>query len=151
MISLKIGDTAPDFVLKNSEGEEISLSQYKGRRLVLYFYPKDATPGCTIEAQKFRNDYQKYIDIKTDIIGISIDDTKSHQKFKSKQKLPFNILSDKDKKVVKLYGVWKKKITGEGIQRATFLIDENQKILHIWNKVNVITHSKDILNILTNI
>ncbi len=145
MNKLKIGDQAPDFTLPNSKGENISLSSFKGKNIVLYFYPKDGTPGCTIEAQKFRNDYKEYVDNNTEIIGISVDDEKSHEGFCSKYELPFILLSDKDKEVVKQYGVWNKKLFSLGTSRVTFLIDENQIISNIWWKVNVINHSKEVL------
>ncbi len=150
MDKLKIGDKAPQFTLKNSKGDDISLSSYKGQNVVLYFYPKDGTPGCTIEAQKFRNDYKEYLDHNTEIIGISIDVEKSHENFCSKYELPFTLLSDKNKEVVKLYGAWGKKLFSKGTSRVTFLIDKNQVISNIWWKVNVLNHSKKVLDFIKN-
>jgi peroxiredoxin Q/BCP len=150
MDKLKVGDKAPQFTLKNSKGEDISLSSYKGQKVVLYFYPKDGTPGCTIEAQKFRNDYKEYLDNNTEIVGISIDDEKSHESFCTKYELPFTLLSDKNKEVVMLYGVWAKKLFSQGTSRVTFLIDENQVISNIWWKVNVTNHSKEVLDFIKN-
>jgi len=146
MNKLKIGDYSPEFSLPNSKGEIISLSSFKGKNVVLYFYPKDGTPGCTIEAQKFRDNYQEYINNNSEIVGISVDDEKSHEGFCSKYELPFTLLSDNNKEVVKLYGVWEKKLLGEGTQRVTFLIDSNGVIKNIWWKVNVVTHSKEVLH-----
>ncbi len=148
MNKLIIGNVAPEFSLPNSQGENISLSSFKGKNVVLYFYPKDGTPGCTIEAQKFSESYQNYLDNNTEIVGISVDDENSHKEFCSKYSLPFTLLSDNQKKVVKLYGVWGKTLFGEGTQRVTFLIDQNGIIKNIWWKVNVVNHSKEILNFL---
>ncbi|MHB8362372.1 MAG: thioredoxin-dependent thiol peroxidase [Patescibacteria group bacterium] len=150
MNKLKIGDKAPQFTLKDSKDESVSLSSYKGQNVVLYFYPKDGTPGCTIEAQKFRNDYKEYLDNNTEIVGISVDSEKSHESFCTKYELPFTLLSDENKEVVKLYGVWKKKLFSEETSRVTFLIDDNQVILNIWWKVNVTNHSKEVLDFIKN-
>ncbi len=150
MNKLKIGDKAPQFTLKNSKGEDVSLSSYKGQNVVLYFYPKDGTPGCTIEAQKFRNDYKEYLDHNTEIVGISVDGEESHKSFSTKYELPFTLLSDNNKEVVKLYGVWGKNLLSKGTSRVTFLIDDNQLISNIWWKVNVMNHSKEVLDFIKN-
>ncbi|MHB8443330.1 MAG: thioredoxin-dependent thiol peroxidase [Patescibacteria group bacterium] len=150
MDRLEIGDKAPQFTLKDSKDESVSLSSYRGQNVVLYFYPKDGTPGCTIEAQKFRNDYKEYLDHNTEIIGISVDSEKAHENFCTKYELSFTLLSDKNKEVVKLYGVLGKSLFGEGTKRVTFLIDENQSISNIWWKVNVLKHSKEVLDFIKN-
>lgn len=145
---LNQGDKAPDFNLESTTGENVKLSDFKGQKVVLYFYPKDDTPGCTKEACDFRD---KYADIKKHavVLGISADDLKSHNKFKEKYSLPFPLLADTEKEVVNAYGVWmQKSMFGKkymGIQRATFIIDENGIIQKVWPKVSVITHIKDVL------
>ncbi len=149
---LKVGDIAPDFVLNSQNGEKISLKAYRGKKIVLYFYPKDMTPGCTKEACSFRDNYEKILGKNTVIIGISADSVESHKKFKEKYKLPFDLLSDDKKEVAKLYGVWKQKnFLGKkfmGIERSTFVIDEKGKILAIFRKVKVNGHTEEVLNYL---
>jgi peroxiredoxin Q/BCP len=146
---LKINDIAPDFKLPDQDGKEHKLSSYKGKKVVLYFYPKDMTPGCTTEACNFRNDYSEYQKKGIVIFGISCDDEKSHKKFIEKEKLPFTLLSDKDKTVVQKYDSYgEKSFMGRkymGIFRKTFLIDEKGKIKKIFEKVDVNSHSKEIL------
>ncbi|MGV8086701.1 MAG: thioredoxin-dependent thiol peroxidase [Candidatus Woesearchaeota archaeon] len=146
------GSTAPNFTLKDQNGKLHKLSDYKGKKVILYFYPKDSTPGCTIEACNFRDDNSQYEKKGAVILGISIDDIKSHKKFSENKKLPFTLLSDVDKKVVEKYGVWKEKsFMGKkylGTSRETFIIDEKGKIIKHFDKVNVITHSKEILELL---
>jgi peroxiredoxin Q/BCP len=147
---LKVGDKAPDFTLASSDGSKISLSDFKGKKVILYFYPKDDTPGCTKEACSFRDDMDAFERRKAIVLGVSADDLKSHQKFAQKYSLPFPLLSDVEKKVVRAYGVWKQKsLYGKefmGIERTTFIIDGRGRIAHVFPKVKVDGHSKDILD-----
>jgi peroxiredoxin Q/BCP len=149
MDTLQVKDKAPDFKLKDENGNSYTLKQFRGKRVVLYFYPKDDTPGCTKEACAFRDDYHVYTDHDIVIIGVSADDAKSHQKFKDKYDLPFILLSDPDKKVMEDYGAWgEKKLYGKtvvGVIRKTYLIDEKGKIVKIYPRVRVNGHSEAIL------
>lgn len=143
---LKEGETAPDFELVDSNGKKIMLSSFRGKKVVLYFYPKDDTPGCTKEACNFRDDFSKYKNKNIEIIGISFDNQNSHSRFAQKYKLPFTLLSDTRKDVSKKYEAIKNKgILGIGIKRTTYLIDEKGKILKVFAKVDPETHSKEIL------
>lgn len=146
---LKAGDKAPDFKLKADNGETVSLKDYKGKKIVLYFYPKDMTSGCTAEACDFRDSIKKFEKKNTVVIGVSADDTKSHTKFKEKYDLPFTLLSDESKKMLEDYGVWQQKsMYGRkymGIVRTTFVIDEKGKIQKIYEKVSVPGHIEDVL------
>lgn len=141
--------TAPNFELLNNKGAHTSLSDYKGRPVVLYFYPKDNTPGCTKEACNFRDDYKEYRKQDIEIIGISPDSVKSHVKFTSKHLLPFVLLADEDHKVCEMYGVWgKKKMFGKeyfGVMRTTFLIDKNGNIVKVFKGVKPANHSKEVI------
>jgi peroxiredoxin Q/BCP len=145
-----IGDIAPNFTLTSSDGKEVSLKDFRGKKVILYFYPKDMTPGCTVEACSFRDNYTEIQKRGAEIIGISADSTASHQKFIGKYELPFILLSDSDKNVAKLYDVWKKKsLYGKlffGIVRSTFIIDENGKIKAVFRQVKVKGHSEEVLN-----
>jgi len=149
MIMLKEGDKAPAFKAKDQNGDTVKLSDLKGKRVVLYFYPKDDTPGCTKEACSFRDadDVFKAKDIM--VLGVSIDDERSHQKFISKFQLPFDLLADTDKAIVEAYGVWgEKSMYGRkymGTLRKTFLIDEKGKIVKIFDKVKVAEHADEVL------
>ena len=149
---VKEGIKAPDFKLKDAEGKEHSLSDYKGKNVIVYFYPRDDTPGCTIEACNFRDDFSKYKQKGAVILGISPDDSESHQKFTDKFKLPFTLLSDPDRKVIKEYGAWGDKVSfGQkkmGLIRSTVLIDKAGKIKKRFGKVNVKDHSQEILELL---
>lgn len=149
---LKEGSKAPDFKLLDQDGKAHKLSDYKGKKVVLYFYPKDSTPGCTIEACNFRNDEALYKKKGAVILGISVDDEKSHKKFVEKYHLPFTLLADIDKKVVNSYGVWgEKSFMGRkylGTSRETFIIDEKGKIVKHFDDVKVKDHSKEILAVL---
>ncbi|MBK9099592.1 MAG: thioredoxin-dependent thiol peroxidase [bacterium] len=151
-MALKVGDKAPAFKLKNQDGELISLSDLKGKPVVLYFYPKDDTPGCTKEACNFRDEFPKFGKLKAEIIGISTDSVDSHKKFADKYKLPFNLLADEKKEIVEKYGVWKEKnMYGKkymGIERTTFIIDANGKISKIFPKVKVDDHNKEVMDAL---
>jgi peroxiredoxin Q/BCP len=145
----KEGNAAPDFELASETGEKVKLSDLRGRPVVLYFYPKDDTPGCTKEACGFRDDYAQYARAGVVILGVSPDSPKSHTAFKEKFHLPFPLLADEDKKVLKKYGVWgKKKFMGReymGVLRTTFLIGPDGKLLRIFEKVKPEGHSQEIL------
>lgn len=146
---LKVGDKAPEFSLIGDNGEKISLKDYKGKKVVLYFYPKDMTSGCTQEACDFRDSIKKFEKKNTVVIGVSPDDTKSHNKFKDKYELPFTLLSDETKEMLNDYGVWQEKsMYGRkymGVVRTTFIIDEKGKIEKIYDKVKVPGHIEEIL------
>lgn len=146
---LKVGDKAPEFSLIGDSGEKISLKDYKGKKVVLYFYPKDMTSGCTQEACDFRDSIKKFEKKNTVVIGVSPDDTKSHNKFKDKYGLPFTLLSDETKEMLNDYGVWQEKsMYGRkymGVVRTTFIIDEKGKIEKIYDKVKVPGHIEEIL------
>lgn len=149
MKDLQINDPAPDFRLKDAKGKEYVLNQFRGKALVLYFYPKDNTPGCTKEACSFRDDYDVYREHGIAIVGISPDSPQSHQRFAEKHKLPFILLSDPEKEVLKAYDAWgEKSMYGKkyiGVIRKTFLIDKDGKIIKIYPKVQLNGHSKEIL------
>ena len=144
-----------NFKLPSTSNENYSLKDSVGKYVVLYFYPKDDTPGCTIETNDFNKLYSKFKKMNCEIYGISKDSIKSHNKFKQKHKIKFDLLSDEDIKVIKKYKVWgKKKFMGRefmGINRTTFLIDKKSKILKVWNNVKVKDHAKEVLDTLTNI
>jgi thioredoxin-dependent peroxiredoxin len=147
---IKQGSKAPNFRLKNEKGVEISLNDFKGKKVVIYFYPKDNTPGCTAEACDFRDNIKSFEKKNSVIIGISKDNVQSHLKFKEKFNLPFNLLSDESLGTIKKYGVWKEKsLYGKkfmGIERTTFIIDEHGVIKEIFNKVNVKGHTEEVFN-----
>jgi thioredoxin-dependent peroxiredoxin len=146
---LNEGDDAPDFTTKNQNGEAVKLTDLHGQRVVLYFYPKDDTPGCTKEACSLRDSFDVFKEKNIKILGVSTDDEKSHQKFISKYNLPFDLLADTEKTLVNDYGVWgEKNMYGKkyfGINRTTFLIDENGKIVKIFKKVKVDEHAREVL------
>ncbi|MCX8001422.1 MAG: thioredoxin-dependent thiol peroxidase [Anoxybacillus mongoliensis] len=143
---------APNFTLPASNGENVTLSQFRGKYVVLYFYPKDMTPGCTTEACHFRDHYESLMDLGAIVIGISPDSIERHKKFIEKHHLPFLLLADEKQDVAKAYGVWKlKKNFGKeymGIERSTFLIDPNGQIVQEWRKVKVNGHVEEVLNVL---
>lgn len=145
---LKKGDTAPEFSLPDQEGKVRSLSDYKGKKVLIYFYPKDDTPGCTTEACNFRDDYRTFGKIGLAILGISKDSVKSHKKFAEKYSLPFPILSDEEGKIVDSYDAWgKKKFMGReymGILRKSFLIDEKGKIEKVYESVKAAEHAAEV-------
>jgi peroxiredoxin Q/BCP len=151
MAELKTGDTAPDFHALDQHGNEITLSGLLGNKVILYFYPKDNTPGCTAEACNLRDNYQILIEKGYKIIGVSADDEKSHKNFSEKYVLPFALIPDKPKKIIMDYGVWgKKRLYGkeyEGINRMTFIIDETGKIAHVFTKVDTKNHTAQILSV----
>ncbi|MBA4495411.1 thioredoxin-dependent thiol peroxidase [Paenactinomyces guangxiensis] len=146
---LQEGDMASDFTLEASNGEQVSLSDFRGKNVVLYFYPKDNTPGCTTEACDFRDHADSFADLDTVILGVSRDSVASHQKFIDKYDLPFLLLSDPDADVCKMYGVFKeKKMFGKvsmGIERSTFIIDREGKIAKVYRKVKVKDHVESAL------
>lgn len=148
------GKKAPAFKLKDQDGNIVSLKDFSGKHVVLYFYPKDDTSGCTKEACSFRDNLPDFSKIKAVILGVSADSIESHKKFQEKYNLPFTLLSDEDKKVVNDYGVWvEKSMYGRkymGIERTTFIIDENGKIKKIFNKVKVDGHTEEVLSALKN-
>ncbi|MGH2575641.1 MAG: thioredoxin-dependent thiol peroxidase [Ignavibacteria bacterium] len=146
---LKLGDKAPEFKLQSDSGENFSLKDFKGKKIILYFYPKDMTSGCTAESCDFRDNIKKFEKNNTVILGVSADSVDSHKKFKEKYKLPFSLLSDESKKMLKDYGVWQEKsLYGKkymGIVRTTYVIDEKGIIEKIFEKVNVNGHVDEIL------
>lgn len=143
-------ELAPNFTLKGSDKRDHTLEEYRGKILVLYFYPRDNTPGCTVEAKGFAQDYNKYLDEDIVILGISRDSLKSHDKFIEKFNLPFILLSDEEEEVVNLYGVLKDKTMFgkkvKGIERTTLIIDKDGKIVKIYRKPNTEGHSEEVLN-----
>lgn len=152
MTELTAGQAAPDFTATDQDGNPISLNQFKGKKVVLYFYPKDNTPGCTAEACDFRDNYQGLIAKGIVVLGVSVDSEQSHQKFASKYELPFTLIADPDKKIVEAYGVWgEKNMYGKkymGTNRKTFLIDENGVITHIIAKVDTKNPTAQVLELL---
>jgi len=149
MESLLIGDKAPDFCLKDQDDEEICLKDFKGKNVILYFYPKDNTPGCSLEAMtftRFKDEFEKH---NTTIIGVSKDSCESHRKFIKNKNLNITLISDSDTKIQKKYGVWRlKKFMGKefmGTVRSTFLIDSEGKIRKMWDKVKVKGHVEEVL------
>ena len=151
---IQIGDKAPDFALPITDGTVMSLKDLKGKKIVLYFYPKDNTSGCTAEACAFRDNLVTLKKKGTVVIGVSADSMASHKNFAAKYDLQFPLMSDEDKKVIKAYGVWKEKsMYGRkyfGIERTTFIIDERGIIRHIFTKVKVDGHIKEVLAVLEN-
>ncbi len=149
-MKLKIGDQVPDFEAKDQNGNLIKLSDYKGKKIVLFFYPKDDTPGCTAEACNLRDNYSALQSKGYEVIGVSSDDEKSHQKFISKFELPFTLISDPDKKVHDIFGTWGEKSTfGRkymGTIRTTFIIDGEGKIEDVIEKVDTKEHTSQILS-----
>lgn len=149
MIQLSIGDKAPDFSGKDQNGKTVSLKDFLGKKVVLYFYPKDFTPGCTTEACNLRDNYADLKDAGMEVIGVSPDDVESHKKFEEKHELPFTLIADPDKKIIEKYGVWgEKNMYGKksmGLLRTTFLIDEKGVIYKIFKKPKTAIHSEEIL------
>ena len=148
-VELKIGQKAPGFSLPNQDGKIVSLSDYKGKKVVLYFYPKDDTPGCTKESCAFRDGIDEIQGSGADVLGVSGDSVESHKRFVKKYNLNFPLVSDESKKMIRAYGVWKEKsLYGRkymGIERTTFIIDENGKIDDIFHKVKVDGHLEEVL------
>jgi len=148
------GDPVPKFELKDADGNKIKSTDFKGKKHVIYFYPKDFTPGCTIEADEFSKDYKKFKKYGIEIVGVSPDDVDSHKKFCEKMKIPYTLLADSDRELSKKFGVWaKKKFMGReymGVIRSTFLVNDKGKIFKIFPKVKAAGHSKQVLEIFTN-
>jgi len=149
MTTLEKGQKAPQINGKDQNGNEINLAQFKGKKVVLYFYPKDDTPGCTAEACNLRDNYEELQKNGYEIIGVSTDSEKSHQKFIAKYDLPFSLIADTDKKVAEAFGVYGlKKFMGKeymGVNRTTFIIDENGIIENVFSKVDTKNHTAQIL------
>lgn len=150
MTELTEGEKAPDFTAKDQKGNDISLSDFSGKEVILYFYPKDDTPGCTAEACSFRDNYQSLLSQGFEVLGVSTDDEKSHQKFITKYSLPFPLISDTDKKIVESYGVWiEKNMYGKkymGIARKTFIISKEGIIRKIISKVDTKNSSQQVID-----
>ncbi len=148
-MSVDVGDRAPDFTLPRDGGGEISLAELKGRPTVIYFYPKDDTPGCTKEACGFRDAWQDVTDAGINVVGVSRDSVKKHDKFKAKHELPFPLIADEDGTLCQAFGVWKEKnMYGKktmGIERSTFLLDAEGVVRQAWRKVKVDGHVDKVL------
>ena len=151
MKHLKIGDSAPNFTSKDQNGQVINLSDYSGKKVVIYFYPKDNTPGCTAQACNIRDNYSTIQEEGIVILGVSADDETKHQKFISKFDLPFSLLADTEKELLNIFGVWgEKKFMGkiyDGIHRTTFVLNENHTIVGIIEKPKTKDHTREILEI----
>ncbi|MBP6822799.1 MAG: thioredoxin-dependent thiol peroxidase [Acidobacteria bacterium] len=147
---LKVGAKAPAFSLTNTDGKTVKLSDFKGKKVALYFYPKDMTPGCTTEACGFRDDYSELKKRGVEVLGVSGDEQKSHQKFTEKYSLPFTLLSDPTHEMMEKYGAWgEKTLYGRkymGVLRITYIIDEAGRIARVFEKVKTATHSKDVIS-----
>ena len=154
-IELKEGDTAPDFCLPDKDEKKICLKDFKGKNVILYFYPKDNTPGCTTEAIGFTSILKDFQELDAVVIGVSPDSPSSHAKFIENKNLKVTLLSDEDKEVLKAYGAWGlKKFRGKtymGVIRSTFLIDTSGKIAHIWPKVSVKGHPEEVKSTLSGL
>jgi peroxiredoxin Q/BCP len=154
MNQLNIGSTLPAFVGVDQNGEEINSNDFIGKRLVVYFYPKDNTPGCTAQACSLRDDYSALLENNIAVIGVSADSVSSHKKFMDKFQLPFPLIADTEKTLLNLFGVWgPKKFMGktyDGIHRTTFLFDETGNLMSIIEKPNTKNHAQEILAIYTN-
>lgn len=148
-MKLKVGDKAPDFKANDQNGNLVSLKDYKGQKVMLYFYPKDDTPTCTVQACNLRDNFSILKAKGIAVLGISVDDVKKHKKFETKYSLPFTLIADEDKKIVEDYGVWgEKQFMGKtiiGTHRTSFLIDEKGNIVHIIDKVKSKIHNEQIL------
>ncbi len=149
---IREGDPAPDFTLMSDSGEPVTLSDFRGRPVVLYFYPKDDTPGCTTEACEFRDAYDVYRDRGAEVLGVSPDDVASHEKFKSKHGLPFTLLADPTHEVAEEYGVWgERSYAGRkymGINRSTFVIDKDGKVARAMLGIKPAGHAQEVLDVL---
>ena len=149
MNTLKVGDTVPNFSSVNEHGEPVSLSDYKGKKLVIFFYPKASTPGCTVEACNLRDNYKVLQEKGYELLGVSADSAKRQLNFKTKYEFPFPLLADEDKTVINAFGVWgQKKFMGktyDGIHRMTFLVNEQGLVEHVISKVKTKEHAAQIL------
>jgi len=151
MNTLKQGDKVPDFTVKNQDGNAVSLSDFKGKKLVVFFYPKASTPGCTAEACNLTDNYKALQDKGYEILGVSADSEKRQTNFKTKYKFPFDLLADENKVVIEAFGVWgEKKFMGktyDGIHRKTFLVDQDGVVAHVIDKVKTKDHAAQILDL----
>jgi len=149
---LELGQVAPEFTLQNTNGDDVKLSHYRGKKIILWFYPKASTPGWTVQGQGFRDEFNKLKDKNTIIIGVSADSIKKNKNFKDKQEFQYQLLSDENKEMIEKYGAWvKKKMYGKeymGIARISYLIDEEGKIQYIFDKVKTKSHAYDVLEII---
>ena len=149
MTKLKVGDKAPDFEGINQDGEKVSLKDFAGKKLILYFYPKDNTPGCTAESCNLNDNYNDWLDKGFEVLGVSPDSVKSHQNFKNKYNLKFDLIADTEKEILQKYGAWgEKNMYGKkymGVLRTTFIIDENGVIKEIFGKVKTKDHTNQII------
>lgn len=149
-MGVKVGELVPDITLEASNGETIKLSDYRGKNIVLYFYPKDMTPGCTTQACDFRDHHESFSDLNAIILGVSTDPLSRHEKFIEKHGLPFILLADEEHKAAEAFDVWKpKKMFGKeflGVERSTFIIDKDGKLVKEWRKVKVKGHVEEALN-----
>jgi len=149
MSQVQVGKKVPDFTLPASNGKDVSLGDFRGKKVVVYFYPKDMTPGCTTESCDFRDYNAQFKELGVEVIGISPDDLVSHDKFIKKYDLPFLLLSDTEHRVCELFGVWKEKTmfgnTFMGVERSTFLIDEQGVLIREWRGVKVDGHVREVL------
>ena len=152
MSLLAVGSKAPEFTTTDQDGKKRSLSDFKGKKVILYFYPKDNTPGCTKEACGFRDNFARFRQLNVEILGVSIDSEKSHKGFAQKHGLPFTLLADADKRLVEAYGVWgEKRLYGKkymGTNRVTYLIDESGRVAAVFPKVKPETHAEELLAVL---
>lgn len=150
--TVNVSETVPNFAFNATNNITAHLNDFKGKTVILYFYPKDATPGCTTEGQEFRDAYSQFKDLNTEIFGISRDSLKSHENFKAKQNFPFELISDNEEQLCQLFDVIKmKSMYGKqvrGIERSTFIIDGNGQLKHEWRKVSVKGHVEEVLNTL---
>lgn len=153
MKHLKVGDKAPDFLALDQNGSEVTLSKYSGKRLVIYFYPRDNTPGCTFQACNIRDHFKDLLAQGIEVLGVSADSEARHQNFIRKFSLPFDLIADEDHQLLNLYGVWgPKKFMGrtfDGIHRTTFALDETHTIIGIIDKPKTTIHGKEILKMYT--
>jgi peroxiredoxin Q/BCP len=149
---LEVGAKAPNFDTTDQDGKNVSLSDYKGKKVILYFYPKDDTPGCTKEACAFRDNFPEFKKLNVEVLGVSVDDENSHKKFAQKYNLPFTLLADTNKHIVEAYGVWgEKNMYGKtymGTNRVTYLIDESGNIAAVFPKVKPENHAEELLALL---
>ncbi|EAT58351.1 thioredoxin-dependent thiol peroxidase [Chlorobium ferrooxidans] len=149
---LEEGTSAPAISALDQDGKPVTLEEYRGRKVILYFYPKDDTPGCTKEACAFRDNFPNFKALGVEVLGVSVDSEKKHKKFEEKYQLPFRLVADPEKSIVEAYGVWgQKKFMGReymGTSRVTYLINEEGKIEKVWPKVNPSEHAEELLNYL---
>ncbi|WP_040433653.1 MULTISPECIES: thioredoxin-dependent thiol peroxidase [Chlorobium] len=152
MSILEEGTSAPAISALDQDGKPVTLEEYRGRKVILYFYPKDDTPGCTKEACAFRDNFPNFKALGVEVLGVSVDSEKKHKKFEEKYQLPFRLVADPEKSIVEAYGVWgQKKFMGReymGTSRVTYLINEEGKIEKVWPKVNPSEHAEELLNYL---